>query len=103
MQPIDSTKFLQVDTTASRFQIAADKNTFKEVERETMISSPCKDCPRLNSPKDECVEYCEKIRTLQAYIVAQGNSLGTASDYTELESLQAAIPTGNGGYAHSIF
>ena len=53
-----------------------------------MISSPCKDCPRLNSPKDECVDYCEKIKALQSYIVSQGNSLRTASDYTELDSLQ---------------
>ena len=68
-----------------------------------MISSPCKDCPRLNSPKDECIEFCEKIRTLQSYIVAQGSTLRTSSEYTELDSLHAAIPTGNSGYSHQYY
>jgi hypothetical protein len=65
-----------------------------------MISSPCKDCPKRNLPKDECIEFCEKIRTLQAYIVSQGMALGTSSDYTELDDLRAAIPRSNGGYSH---
>jgi hypothetical protein len=65
-----------------------------------MISSPCKDCPNLNHPKDECIDMCEKIRTLQSFIVAQGSMLGTSSDYTELDALHASIPTSRGGYSH---
>lgn len=54
----------------------------------------------MNRPKDECIEFCEKIRTLQSYIVSQGIALGTKSDYTELDGLHAALPRANGGYSH---
>ncbi len=32
-----------------------------------MISSPCKDCPRLAQPKSECALACEKINKIQEF------------------------------------
>jgi hypothetical protein len=31
-----------------------------------MISSPCKECRKKNSPKDQCLKTCSKIREIQA-------------------------------------
>lgn len=31
-----------------------------------MISSPCKECRKKNSPKDQCLKTCRKIRDIQA-------------------------------------
>jgi hypothetical protein len=30
-----------------------------------MISSPCKSCPKLDMPKDLCLQDCDKIKRIQ--------------------------------------
>ena len=39
-----------------------------------MISSPCKDCPKKNLPKDECLKTCEMIQNIQGMQLSRRES-----------------------------
>jgi hypothetical protein len=36
-----------------------------------MISSPCRECPMKNQPKDKCYKNCEKLQAVQMLQVAK--------------------------------
>jgi len=49
-----------------------------------MISSPCKDCPRKNLPKDKCVKECKLLKVIQKIDSSYGKfNEGCGIDYTE--------------------
>ncbi len=49
-----------------------------------MICSPCKDCPRKNLPKDNCVKKCKLLEAIQE-MNSSSEKLndGCGIDYTE--------------------
>jgi hypothetical protein len=49
-----------------------------------MISSPCKNCPRINLPKEDCMKDCRLLRELQDVLVlAEKNCVSSGIDCTE--------------------
>jgi len=49
-----------------------------------MISSPCKNCPRENLPKEDCIKTCNVLRALQNMeSFTQKSNDGCGIDYTE--------------------
>jgi hypothetical protein len=49
-----------------------------------MISSPCKNCPKKNLPKDKCVKECQILIALQEMDSSSENlNVGCGIDYTE--------------------
>ncbi|KJS28735.1 MAG: hypothetical protein VR64_23145 [Desulfatitalea sp. BRH_c12] len=58
-----------------------------------MISSPCKDCLKKNSPKDECLKTCQMIQDIQGMQLARRESnVYTAVDFTEESRFQISSP-----------
>lgn len=58
-----------------------------------MISSPCKDCHKKNSPKDECLKTCELIQNIQGMQLSRRESnVYTAVDFTEESRFAIASP-----------
>jgi hypothetical protein len=58
-----------------------------------MISSPCKDCPKKNFPKDECLQTCELIQNIQGMQLSRRESnMYTAVDFTEESRFTIASP-----------
>ena len=48
-----------------------------------MISSPCKDCPRKNMPKENCVKDCQLLQAVQDFqIISERSSALNGIDYT---------------------
>ncbi len=47
-----------------------------------MISSPCRDCPRLGMPKIKCSLVCEKINKIQKFQVCDNKN----PYYSELDA-----------------
>ena len=63
----------------------------KELKGRPMISSPCKNCPLKNQPKDECIKDCKLLQTIQDVQGLIGGGTGlSAIDYTE--ELRYSIP-----------
>lgn len=56
-----------------------------------MISSPCKDCPNVDSPKDKCLKDCPKIQGVQDIAVSEIQALPTAIDFAD--DIRFSIPT----------
>ena len=56
-----------------------------------MISSPCKDCPKIDSPKDKCVKDCPLIQGVQDIAVGESQLLSTAVDFAD--DIRFTIPT----------
>jgi hypothetical protein len=49
-----------------------------------MISSPCKNCPRKDLPKDDCAKDCKLLQMIQdVQISSEKNSSSMGIDYTE--------------------
>ena len=49
-----------------------------------MISSPCKNCPRENLPKDKCVKKCKLLEAIQEMNSSfEKLNDGCGIDYTE--------------------
>lgn len=48
-----------------------------------MISSPCKKCPKIDQPKDQCTKDCPLIQKLQGMAVDEANLVSTAIDYAD--------------------
>jgi len=49
-----------------------------------MISSPCKNCSRKNLPKEDCINDCQILQTLQdIQKSAEKSSVSSGIDYTE--------------------
>jgi hypothetical protein len=58
-----------------------------------MISSPCRECPKRNLPKNLCLHTCKLIQGLQdIQLTARENDVRTALDYTE-QSYFRFMPT----------
>jgi len=58
-----------------------------------MISSPCKDCPRRDFPKDECLKDCHLIQSIQGMQLARKESnVYKAVDFSEESRFQIASP-----------
>lgn len=54
-----------------------------------MISSPCKTCPKMNLPKDQCLGTCQMIRDIQGmHLVHKDNSSCTSVDFSEESCFQ---------------
>lgn len=56
-----------------------------------MISSPCKDCPNVHHPKDECSKRCPLIQAIQDFASGNANLISTAIDYSE--DVRFSLPT----------
>jgi len=49
-----------------------------------MISSPCKNCPRKDLPKEDCAKNCQLLKAIQdIHISAEKWNVGSGIDYTE--------------------
>jgi len=49
-----------------------------------MISSPCKNCPRKDLPKEECAKNCKLLKAIQDINVSTEKwNDGSGIDYTE--------------------
>ena len=58
-----------------------------------MISSPCKDCPKKNLPKDECLKDCQMLQNIQGMQLSRRESnVYTAVDFSEECRFQIASP-----------
>ena len=58
-----------------------------------MISSPCKECPKRNLAKDECLKTCEAIQNIQSLQLSRRESnVYTAVDFSEDSLFQVASP-----------
>jgi hypothetical protein len=58
-----------------------------------MISSPCKNCPKKNLPKDECLKDCQMLQSIQGMQLSRKESnVYTAVDFSEESRFQIATP-----------
>ena len=49
-----------------------------------MISSPCKNCPRKDLPKEDCAKNCKLLKAIQDIQVSNERwNVGSGIDYTE--------------------
>jgi len=49
-----------------------------------MISSPCKNCPRKDLPKEDCAKNCKLLKAVQdIHVSAEKWNVGRGIDYTE--------------------
>jgi hypothetical protein len=49
-----------------------------------MISSPCKNCPRKNLPKEDCAKNCKLLKAIQdIHVSTEKWNVGSGIDYTE--------------------
>ena len=54
-----------------------------------MISSPCKTCPKMNLPKDQCLRTCQMIQDIQGeQLIRKESSIYTAVDFSEENRFQ---------------
>ena len=54
-----------------------------------MISSPCKTCPKMNLPKDQCLRTCRMIQDIQGeQLMRKEISIYTAVDFSEESRFQ---------------
>jgi hypothetical protein len=57
-----------------------------------MISSPCKNCPRENLPKENCIKTCNILQAIQNMEpFTQKSNDGCGIDYTEEYNYIAAF------------
>lgn len=57
-----------------------------------MISSPCKNCPKRNLPKEKCVKECELLQAIQDMeLTSEKLNDGSSIDYTEEYSYNVAL------------
>ncbi len=58
-----------------------------------MISSPCKDCPKKNFPKDECLKDCQMLQDIQSMQLSRKErNVYTAVDFSEESRFQISSP-----------
>jgi hypothetical protein len=49
-----------------------------------MISSPCKNCPKKDLPKEDCAKNCKLLKAVQdIQVSAKKWGVGSGIDYTE--------------------
>ena len=49
-----------------------------------MISSPCKNCPRKDLPKEDCAKNCKLLKAIQDINISTEKwNVGSGIDYTE--------------------
>jgi hypothetical protein len=49
-----------------------------------MISSPCKNCPRKDLPKENCAKNCKLLKAIQDIHISTENwNVGSGIDYSE--------------------
>jgi len=54
-----------------------------------MISSPCKTCPKINLPKDQCLRTCRMIQDIQGeQLIRKESSIYSAVDFSEENRFQ---------------
>lgn len=59
-----------------------------------MISSPCKNCPRRNEPKDECLKTCKLLHDVQEFHLMTAKSVCySAIDCTEESRYSVISPS----------
>jgi hypothetical protein len=57
-----------------------------------MISSPCKNCPRENLPKENCIKSCKMLQAIQNMeSFTEKSNVGCGIDYTEEYNYSAAL------------
>lgn len=54
-----------------------------EIGEPTMIASPCKGCPNINWPKDECSKTCDLILGVQKIAAMEPMPVSDAIDYAD--------------------
>ena len=60
-----------------------------------MISSPCKNCPRENLPKEKCIKSCKMLQAMQNMeSFTEKSNDGCGIDYTEEYTYIAALSPG---------
>ena len=60
-----------------------------------MISSPCKNCPRENLPKEKCIKNCKVLQAIQNMeSFTEKSNDGCGIDYTEEYTYIAALSPG---------
>ncbi len=58
-----------------------------------MISSPCKNCPRRDLPKEDCAKNCKLLKAIQhIHVSAEKWNVGSGIDYTEEYSYTEPSP-----------
>jgi hypothetical protein len=58
-----------------------------------MISSPCKNCPRRDLPKEDCAKNCKLLKAIQhIHVSTERWNVGSGIDYTEEYSYTAPSP-----------
>ncbi len=58
-----------------------------------MISSPCKDCPKKDFPKDECLKDCQMLQDIQGMQLSRKDrNVYTAVDFSEESRFQISSP-----------
>jgi hypothetical protein len=67
-----------------------------------MISSPCKNCPRRDLPKEDCAKNCNLLKAIQDINVSTERwTVGSGIDYTEEYSY--ALPPSSDRSAVSVW
>ena len=56
-----------------------------------MISSPCKDCPKRDEEKEDCLENCELIKGVQRIIIGQGEIVSASLDQSDTLRLKILV------------
>lgn len=66
-----------------------------------MVASPCKNCPRRDEPKDQCLKNCHLLQSLQGQHVRHFHPIvASAIDYAE-ENRFTISYAWEGGVAYS--
>lgn len=64
-----------------------------------MISSPCKNCSRINLPKEKCVKECKLLHAVQDLeLTAKQSNDGSGIDYTEEYSFNIPLSFSMGSF-----
>ncbi|MFO7553983.1 MAG: hypothetical protein R6W88_02150 [Desulfobacterales bacterium] len=64
-----------------------------------MISSPCKNCSKINLPKEKCVKECKLLHTIQDMeLTAKHTNDGSGIDYTEEYSFNIPLSLSMGSF-----
>ena len=58
-----------------------------------MISSPCRECPKRNLPKNLCLRTCKLVQRMQdIQLTGRQNDVRTALDFTERSHFRLMPP-----------
>jgi hypothetical protein len=58
-----------------------------------MIASPCRECPKMSLPKDNCMKDCDVLQAVQdIHVSSEGSNLLSAIDYSEESRFAVCLP-----------